>query len=74
MTQHPPGRPTVGPAINIRIPADLLSELDIKADNEGITRAQLIRKLLRQSMTREQGHEHRSEIRKSSRRLSAENE
>jgi hypothetical protein len=41
-----PGRPEVGPAINIRLPADLLARVDAHAEEQGMTRAAVIRALL----------------------------
>jgi metal-responsive CopG/Arc/MetJ family transcriptional regulator len=37
------GRPAIGPAIQIRIPADMLAEIDATAAAEGVTRVQWIR-------------------------------
>jgi hypothetical protein len=43
-----PGRPPVGPPIQIRLPADLLAEIDVDAENLGLTRAAYIREVLEQ--------------------------
>jgi hypothetical protein len=39
-----PGRPEVGPAVNIRFPADLLAVVDEAASGQGITRAEYVRR------------------------------
>ena len=41
-----PGRPPIGPAITLRLPADLLKQLDRRAKRDGVTRAELVRQLL----------------------------
>jgi hypothetical protein len=41
-----PGRPEVGPNINVRIPQDLLDWVDERAEAEGQTRAEVIRDYL----------------------------
>ncbi len=40
-----PGRPEVGPAVNIRL-GDLLPAVDQRAKDEGLTRAEMIRRLV----------------------------
>lgn len=42
----PGGRPPVGTAINMRLPADLLAEVDAAAGAEGVSRAEMIRRLV----------------------------
>lgn len=41
-----PGRPEVGPAVNLRLPAELLASLDERAVSEGVTRAEMVRRIL----------------------------
>ena len=41
-----PGRPEVGPAIQVRLPGDLLARLDTRAEAEGVSRAEMVRQLL----------------------------
>lgn len=41
-----PGRPEVGPAINVRLPVDLLTRVDTYAGAQDLTRAAAIRTLL----------------------------
>ena len=41
-----PGRPAVGGTIQIRIPPDMLTELDATAEAEGVTRSAWIRQAL----------------------------
>lgn len=41
-----PGRPKVGPMVNVRIPPDLLRRLDIESQRAGERRAATIRRLL----------------------------
>ena len=41
-----PGRPEIGPAVLIRLPEELLTALDRKAEGEGISRAEIVRRLL----------------------------
>lgn len=38
-----PGRPEVGPAFSVRFPADLLAWVDRRANEDGVTRAALLR-------------------------------
>jgi predicted DNA binding CopG/RHH family protein len=46
-TEHRgPGRPSTGVRVDIRIPADLLTQIDAEAELDGITRAELIRGIL----------------------------
>jgi Ribbon-helix-helix protein, copG family len=42
----PGGRPPIGEPINIRLGAELLTEVDRRADNYGISRAEVIRMIL----------------------------
>ena len=39
------GRPLIGRMVNVRYPPDLLAALDQRAEAEGITRAELLRRL-----------------------------
>lgn len=41
-----PGRPEVGPAVNMRFPQDLLDRIDAAAKTDGISRAEKIRRLV----------------------------
>jgi len=41
-----PGRPAIGPAINVRLPGELLAAVDARAATEGTTRADLIRQFV----------------------------
>ena len=41
-----PGRPEIGPAIQIRLPRDLLDKIDARASELGTNRAETIRQLL----------------------------
>lgn len=45
-----PGRPEIGPAIQIRLPEEMLSRIDQQAKELGISRAERIRQLLAQAM------------------------
>ena len=40
------GRPTTGTKVQIRIPAELLAEIDRRADEYGLTRAETMRRAL----------------------------
>lgn len=40
------GRPPVGPAINIRVPAELLEAIDSRAELGGVSRVEWIRRAL----------------------------
>jgi metal-responsive CopG/Arc/MetJ family transcriptional regulator len=42
----PGGRPPIGEPINVRLGAELLAEVDRKADNYGVSRAEVIRMIL----------------------------
>lgn len=42
----PTGRPAIGPAINVRLEAGLLAAVDARAEHEGQSRAETIRRLL----------------------------
>lgn len=46
------GRPEVGPAINIRLPRELLAAIDARAEQEGSTRVALIRQALSERFTK----------------------
>lgn len=41
-----PGRPEIGPPVNVRFPEDVLTRLDVAARAEGISRAEKIRRLV----------------------------
>ena len=45
-----PGRPEIGPAIQIRLPEDMLARIDQQAKELGTSRAERIRQLLAQAM------------------------
>lgn len=40
------GRPPVGPRFEIRLPAERINELDLEAHRLGVTRTELIRRIL----------------------------
>ena len=42
----PRGRPPIGPPFQIRLPDDLLAKLDARAAAEGVSRAEMVRRLL----------------------------
>lgn len=46
-----PGRPEIGPAINTRLPEDLLARLDADAQQHGESRATAIRRILAASLS-----------------------
>jgi hypothetical protein len=48
-----PGRPEVGPNVNVRIPADLLAWIDERAGDVGLSRAAFIRDALEFARTLE---------------------
>lgn len=41
-----PGRPTTGTPVHIRIPADVLAQIDKSAKYFGVSRAEMIRRIL----------------------------
>jgi hypothetical protein len=41
-----PGRPEIGPAVNMRFPQDMLDRIDAAAKADGISRAEKIRRLV----------------------------
>jgi metal-responsive CopG/Arc/MetJ family transcriptional regulator len=41
-----PGRPSTGTPVHIRLPDELLARIDRWADEQGLTRAEAIRRLL----------------------------
>lgn len=43
-----PGRPEIGPAFTVRLPADLTAQLDERAKADGASRAELIRQAVTQ--------------------------
>lgn len=45
-----PGRPEIGPAIQVRLPEDLLAAVDARADAEGVSRAEMVRMLLAEAL------------------------
>jgi hypothetical protein len=44
------GRPRIGERIAVRLPDDLLAELDARAEAAGVTRAEAVRVLLRRAL------------------------
>lgn len=44
------GRPSVGPVITVRIPPDALARLDAEAARQGITRAELVRDIVKEKV------------------------
>lgn len=51
MSGRKPGRPAIGPQVNVRIPPDLLSVVDDVASMYAESRSDAIRRLLRVSVT-----------------------
>lgn len=49
-TGPPVGRPEIGPAVNIRFPQGTLDELKTRADTEGISRAELVRRYVAEAL------------------------
>ena len=45
-----PGRPEIGPAIQVRLPEALLAAVDARADAEGVSRAEMVRMLLAEAL------------------------
>lgn len=45
-----PGRPEIGPAVQVRLPEDLLEQIDALAEQAGISRAETIRQLLEKAL------------------------
>jgi hypothetical protein len=45
-----PGRPEIGPAIQVRLPEDLLAQIDAKAEDDGVSRAEMVRTLLGEAL------------------------
>lgn len=41
-----PGRPEVGQPINVRLGDDLLARVDARASTDGVSRAEIIRRLV----------------------------
>ena len=46
MTPSRPGRPAIGEPVQIRLPADMLADVDRLARAEGVTRSQWVRQAL----------------------------
>ncbi|MFY9114685.1 MAG: CopG family transcriptional regulator [Dethiobacteria bacterium] len=49
-----PGRPEIGPPVIIRLPEELIRELDRRAEAKGISRAEVVRRLLAEALYGEQ--------------------
>jgi hypothetical protein len=45
-----PGRPEIGPKIEVRLPENLLTKVDARADAEGVSRAEMVRMLLAEAL------------------------
>lgn len=45
-----PGRPEIGPTIQVRLPENLLTQVDARADAEGVSRAEMVRMLLAKAL------------------------
>jgi len=45
-----PGRPEIGPAVMIRLPEELLAEVDSRAEAEEVSRAEIVRRLLTETL------------------------
>lgn len=56
----PTGRPAVGPAINVRLGDDLLATVDARATDEGVTRAEMIRRLVAAGIAGQPATAHRA--------------
>ena len=48
-----PGRPSTGERVETRYPADVLADLDALAARDGITRAELLRRIARDELKRQ---------------------
>lgn len=46
-----PGRPEVGPRFQLRLPAEMTAEIDQRADGEGVSRAEMTRRLLAHALS-----------------------
>ena len=46
-----PGRPEIGPAVNIRLPQNLLDQLDARAQADGVARAEMVRRFVTAGLT-----------------------
>lgn len=44
------GRPAIGERVEVRIPPDLLARLDAEAARQGITRAELVRDIVKEKV------------------------
>lgn len=49
----PAGRPEIGPAINIRLPDDLLADVDAYAKRFDISRAEVVRMAVKQFLVKQ---------------------
>jgi predicted DNA-binding protein len=52
MPESRPGRPAIGPAIQLRLPPELRAKLDRWAASQGVTRAEAVRELLTEAFAR----------------------
>ena len=43
------GRPAIGERVELRIPADMLARIDARAERDGISRAEAIRRALQEA-------------------------
>lgn len=43
------GRPAIGERVELRIPADMLARIDARAERDGISRAEAIRRALQET-------------------------
>jgi len=48
-----PGRPEIGPAIQVRLPAELLRRVEDWAQAQGVSRAEAVRRLLEAALVKE---------------------
>ncbi len=46
-----PGRPEIGPMVNVRLTQGLISHLDAVATSDGVSRAELVRQLLAEALS-----------------------
>jgi len=45
-----PGRPEIGPAVMVRLPEEMIAQLDARAEAEEVSRAEIVRRMLSESL------------------------
>jgi metal-responsive CopG/Arc/MetJ family transcriptional regulator len=45
------GRPPIGPTVVVRMPPELVQQLDERAEREGVARAELVRRIIANALT-----------------------